>query len=319
MSGFTVSGTRNLIRTDLWSKDLKTELYDELIAMKYVRFLTDFPDGEQIHIPSLGSPEVMDYDEGQAVRYTSFDTGDFVFEIDQYKQAGTYITEKFKQDSYYAAEAEAHFVPSMKRALMEAIEARILSRAPLSQTASQTNTINGAEHRWVGSGANETLHPIDFAKARYALQKAKVPLTNLVAIVDPSAEYTLSTLTNLVNVSFNPKWEGIVRDGMSTGTRFLMNIYGWDVYVSDWLHNVGVETIGAKSVAAGSKANLFFSAAGGQVNPFVGVIRQEPRVQIEENKDLQRTEYVVTCRYGFGVYRPENLVVVLTDTDQVGV
>lgn len=317
MAGFTVGSNQHLIRSDLWSRDLKKVLEDDLMAMRYVRMLTDFPDGDTIHIPSIGQAEVLDYDEGQAVRYTAMDTGEFTFSIDQYKQSATFISEKFKQDSYYASNVVSEFVPAQHRALMVAIETRILSRGPAGQTASDTNTINGAEHRWVGSGTNETMSPVDFQKARFALHKANVPLTNLVAIVDPSVEYALATHTNLVNVSNNKAWEGIIRDGMSTGTRFLMNIYGFDVYVSNYLPTLGVETIGTKTTAATAVGNLFFSAAGGDLNPFVGLIRQSPKVDSEFNKDLQREEYVTTCRYGFKLYRPENMVVVLTDVDQV--
>jgi hypothetical protein len=49
----------------------------------------------------------------------------------------------------------------------------------------------------------------------------------------------------------------------------------------------------------------------------VGSVRQAPRVDSEFNKDFQREEYVTTCRYGLKLYRPENVVVVVTDTDQV--
>jgi len=41
------------------------------------------------------------------------------------------------------------------------------------------------------------------------------------------------------------------------------------------------------------------------------------RLTPEYNKDLQREEYVTTCRYGFKLYRPENLVTVLSDASQV--
>ena len=64
--------------------------------------------------------------------------------------------------------------------------------------------------------------------------------------------------------------------------------------------------------AAAGVANLFFSAAS-DVLPFVGLIRQPPKVDSEYNKDFQREEYVTTCRYGFKLYRPENLVVVLSN------
>ena len=95
---------------------------------------------------------------------------------------------------------------------------------PDSQTASDLNTINGGNHRFVGGGTNEVIELADFARARYALQKGNVPMTNLVAVVDPSVEFELSTLTNLTAVQNNPKWEGIVREGMSTGFQFIMKI-----------------------------------------------------------------------------------------------
>lgn len=312
---FTTATNQHLIRSQLWSKQLKQLLEEELQATKYVRFLTDFPDGDNLNIPSIGAAEVLDYDEGQAVQYTSMDTGNFVMTIDQYKQSATFITEKMRQDSYVSSELEASFVPKQHRAIMEAIETRILSRGPEGQTSGQYNTINGAAHRWVGSGTGERIAPEDFARARHALRKALVPMTNLVAIVDPSVEYTLSTMANLTNVSFNPKWEGIIRDGMSSsGMRFLMNVYGFDVYTSDFLPTGIVENIDGRSTTVGA-ANQFFSAAGGDIMPIVGVMRQAPKVDSGYNKDLQREEYVTTCRYGFKLYRPENMVVVLTDTD----
>jgi hypothetical protein len=68
---------------------------------------------------------------------------------------------------------------------------------------------------------------------------------------------------------------------------------------------------------AAGKANIFMSAASGDLLPFMGAMRQMPKVDGEYNKDRQREEYVTTARYGLKVYRPENLVCVLTDTDQV--
>ena len=177
------------------------------------------------------------------------------------------------------------------------------------------NSINGAEHRWVGQGTNEVIAVQDFAKALYALQKANVPMSNLVAIVDPSVEYTLNTLSNIVNVSNNPRWEGIIETGHRTGMHFLKNIFGFDVYVSQFLKSGISETVDSVTVTTGV-ANLFFSAAS-DVLPFIGAVRQAPKVDSEWNKDFQREEYVVTCRYGYKLYRPENMVVVLTDTDQV--
>jgi hypothetical protein len=313
---FSTGNTEHLIRSNIWSTRIKEVLEDELMGTKYVDMITDFPDGDTINIPSIGQQEVLDYDEGQAIRYTAMDTGNFTFSITEYKQSATYITEKMKQDSFYMDRLVQSFVPKQARAIAKAMEVDILAVGPDGQTPSDQNIINGAQHRFVGSGTNEVLAPKDFALAKYALQKANVPMTNLVAIVDPSVEYSLKTQTGLLDFSNNMRWEGIVRDDLSTGMKFVFNVFGFDVYVSQNLKNVGAETVNSKTVASGSVANLFFSATS-DVLPFVGNVRQPPKVDSEYNKDWQREEYVTTCRYGFKLFRPENLVVVLTDTDQV--
>ena len=201
MSGFTTQNNEHLIRSEIWSTQLKEVLEDELIGMKYVDLISDFPDGDTINIPSIGQAEVYDYIEGNGVTYGSLDTGNFQFSITDYKQTGLFITEKMKQDSFYMNRLVSAFVPKMQRAISKAIEVDILEVGPDGQTASNLNTINGGNHRFVGGGTNEVITPQDFQRARFALQKANVPLTNLVAIVDPSVEYQLATTTNLVNIS----------------------------------------------------------------------------------------------------------------------
>lgn len=313
MSGFTSGSPDHLVRSEIWSTQLKDVLQDELMAQKYVRWLTEFPDGDTFTIPSIGAAQVRDYEEDTSVLYDAMDTGEFQFQITEYLQSGTYITNKQKQDSFYMSQLVSSFVPKQARAIQVRLETDILGLSA-QQTAGNANTINGASHRFVGTGTNETMALADFAKARYALKKANVPDTNLVAIVDPSVEYTLNTLSNLVNVSNNAQWEGIVSSGIATGMRFVKNVYGFDVYCSNYLATAN-ETIGGKTTAAG-KANMFFSASP-DVIPFIGAWRQMPKVDSEYNKDFQREEYVTTARYGVDLFRTENLVCVLTDTDQV--
>lgn len=317
MSGISYSShSDHLVRANLWSNQLKEVLLDELMGTKYVDMITDFPDGDTLNIPSIGQAEVMDYAEGQGVKYTGMDTGNFTFSINKYKSSATYITEKMKQDSFYMSRLVSSFVPKQSRAIAKAMEIDIMALGPDGQTASNLNAINGANHRWVGSGTNEVINIDDFAMAKFALQKANVPMTNLVAIVDPTVEFALNKLVGTSTaISYNPKWEGIVKSGMSTGMRFVTNVMGFDVYMSQNLKSGIAETINGKSTTVGV-ANMFFSAAP-DVLPFVGSIRQAPKVDSEYNKDFQREEYVTTCRYGFKLYRPENMVVILTDTDQV--
>lgn len=311
--------TAVLRRAEVWSTNLKEILEEDLMAQGWVNWLTEFPDGDQFNIPSIGESTIRDYVEDTNVTFDALDTGEFTFTITEYLSAGHYITDKARQDLFYAAQLEAKFLPSQSRALAEKLETDVLALAAGGasggQTAGNANQINGADHRFIGTGTNETMAVADFAKALYALKKANVPQSNLIAIVDPSVEYEMNTLTNLVNVSNNPRWEGVIESGIGNGMTFVKNIFGFDVYVSNFLPTAN-ENIGTPTTTAG-KANVFFSAASPELLPFMGAMRQMPKVEGGYNYQKLREEYVTTARYGLKVYRPENLVCVLTDTDQV--
>lgn len=314
----TTANTEVLRRSEVWSTQLKEVIRDELMAQGWIRWMTDFPDGDQFTMPSVGEATVRDYSENQPIVYDNLDNGEFTFVINEYVSSATYITKKAKQDMYYMNQLVSSFVPKQSRAIMEKLETDILALAAAGasggQTASSTNSINNAAHRFVGSGTAEAISVADFARALFSLRKANLPDRNLIAIVDPSVEYTLNTLTNLVNMSNNPRWEGIVAESIASGHRFVKNIYGFDVYVSNFLPKNQNETIGGLTTTTGV-ANIFMSAVAADWMPFVGAWRQMPEVDAEYNKDQQRDEYVTTARYGLKVFRPENLVVCLTDTN----
>jgi hypothetical protein len=285
--------------------------------MKFVRILSDFPDGYTINVPSIGAAEQADFVEGQAVKYNAMDTGNFTFSFDQYKYSANAISEKFKRDSFYAQDVISAFVPRQHRVLMEGVEARIFAQANAGQTASNVNLINNADHRFVGTGSSSALAFADLSRTKYALFKANVPQTNLVAVIDPSVAYTIETQTNMVNLlSPMPMWGDVVRDGMVSGFKFKYNIFGFDFYVSNYLPQIASETIGSGSVTNGV-ANLFFSATPGDTCPWIGAFRQMPTVQSKFNMDLQQTEYLTITEYGFKLYRPENMVIILTNTSVV--
>lgn len=322
MAGFSVANgsVDHLIRSEVWSSQLKETLQDELMATQYVKWLDEFPGGSStLTIPSIGDAVLRNYVEDTDVVYDAMDTGEFQFTISEYLSSATYITNKAKQDTFYMNELVSSFVPKQNRAIMEHVEAKIFGLQG-SQTAANSNTINGAKHRFRGGHASVTsqLAISDFSYAKYALRKASVPQTNLIAIVDPSVEYLIENTSNLVSVSNNPQWEGIIASGMTTGLKFLKNIYGFDVYVSNHVADITSEalTVAASSSSAtvsSGKASLFFSAAP-DVLPFVGAWAQMPQVDSEYNKDKQRDEYVTTARYGVKLYRPENLVVCVHST-----
>lgn len=314
----TTGNVSLLTRAEIWSSELKETLQEDLMAARYVRMLEGFPDGDTFTIPSIGDARTDDYAEDTAVEYRPLDTGEFQFSITEYLSSGHYITKKAEQDMFYMSELVSSFVPKQRRAILEHFEATTLAAPEASYSANAQGQINGAYHRMSG-GNSGVLELQDFAYAMYALKKANVPQTNMIAIVDPSVEYQLNTLSNLVSVSDNPRWEGIVADGIATGMKFVKNVYGFDVYTSNFLADVtdsalperdGTTTNDFSSTSG--KANLFFSAAP-DVLPLVGAWRQMPEVDTEYNKDYQRTEFVTTARYGVKHYRPENTVTIVTN------
>lgn len=309
----TTGNIDHLIRSEIWSTELKEVLEDDLFARQYVRWLTEFPDGDTFTIPSIGQATVRNYSEDAPVQYDALDTGEFQFSITEYISSATYITDKAKQDSFYMNELVSSFVPKQSRAISEHVESNIFALAN-DQTNSDLNNINGAAHRFVANGSNETVALEDFARAKYALQKANVPVQNLVAVVDPSVGYEIETLTNIVNVSNNPTLEGPIAEGMMSNMEFKKNIFGFNIFVSNYLATAN-ETIDGKTTSSG-KANILFSMTP-DIVPFVGAWRQMPRVESERNKDRQRDEFVTTARYGTKLYRPENLITILSDDDQV--
>src|SRR5258706_13391359 len=199
-SGFTVATNEHLIRANIYSRGIAWGMQEDLFGWRIVKTITDFPDGTTLNIPRLGTAESSDFAEGQAIKYQTFDTGNFTFASDQYKYSANAISAKFKRDSFWSAEVQAAFDPEQHRALMKGFETRVFNRANASQVASSQNLINTAQHRWVGSGASNTLTIKDFFLAEYALRKANVPMRNLVAVVDPSVAYAFENSTNAINL-----------------------------------------------------------------------------------------------------------------------
>ena len=314
----TTANTTLLTRSDIWSTELKEILRDEMMAQRYVRMLEGFPDGDTFHIPSIGQAQVDNYAEDTAVTYRPLDTGEFTFSVDKYLSSATYMTKKAEQDIFYANELMSRFVPEQERAIMEHFESTTMAAAEAGVSANSAEAIDSIAHRIAG-GNSGVIELADFAYARYALKKANVPDQMMVAVVDPSVEFILNTLANLVSVSNNPRFEGIVREGIASGMRFVANVYGFDVYTSNYLADATDNALNERdgstaqdfSSTAG-KVNLFFSASP-TVNPFVGAWRQMPEVDYEYNKDFQRHEFVTTARYGVKLYRPENMVRVISN------
>lgn len=308
----------HLIRGEIWEAQLKERLEDTLMGTQYVKWM-DFPDGDILTLPSIGTATVRDYTDDNPVVYDKFDTGEFQMSGFDYVSSATYITDQAKMDSMYANQLIQRFVPEMQLALEKKLETDIFAKMAENQTAGQTNSINSAPHRFKANGSGNTFDLQSLVTAKYALQKANVPLVNLVGIVDPSVAYTIenSLTANTTITRHDPVWDSIITDGLTTGMRFVTSIFGFDIYTSNYMPSVTTAEVLADGTGSGAVtngvANYFFSAAGPDLLNTVGAWRKKPTVESERNKDMQRDEYVVTARYLIkGGYRPENMVSVIT-------
>jgi hypothetical protein len=322
-------GSTHLQRSEIFAAQMKDLLRDELIASQFVRTLTDIPSDSiatELKINSIGSLSVSDWKESVSMPAQRMDTGQFKFRISEFIGNKVEFTDHFFETSFQANEVLAATPVEMKRALDEYRETKIFELAN-DQTNNTANLINGAKHRFVGGGDGTAL-PLnaltleDFSYARYVLQKANVPMSGLVCVVGPEQEHIINTLTNIVNVSNNPMWEGIVTTGMGdmTGTRFLKNIYGFDIYVSNRLSTTATDeaaltTYNDTAVAstAGYQSNMFFSMASDMSKPFIGATGRPLRMKSWRDEDIETEYHYATESFGFGLYRPESLVVTLTN------
>lgn len=319
LNGINTRDNQAAIRAIVYSGMLREQLEPELIAMNYVDVINSFPDGDKWQDLELGSATVTDYAEGEEIDFKGIEIGTREFEINNYVNSGHYVTEKFAQDSYLAAQIMAK-VPSLEaRAIAADLEQKIFKLAML-QTNNDSNTYNGVAHRFVAGSATDgwgVLTPEDFAYASVALAKVNYHGPK-IAIVPSFQEYKIVTNPRIkASLQYNPKFEGIVREGAVTGMKFSFNIFGWDVYTSEFLPVSSGETSlkdreGAQAFSALSDCGVAILFANiPERRPFRMAWRQMPKFEGQWNMAKQREEYVTVARYGLGLGDEANLVVIL--------
>lgn len=319
--GIDTNSMSAAIKAKIYSGVLRSQLEPELLAMNYVDVITTFPDGDSWEDVEIGSARVHDYKENTDVLFDGLEIGTREFTINNYVQSGHFVTAKFVQDSYLAAQIMAKIGPLQARAVYADLETKVLKLILTAQTKSNANEVNGCAHRFLASDSSQTvaeygvISPEDFLFATVGLTKAMYT-GPLVAIIPTYQQYKIGSLPNLQkSLQFNPKWEGIVKDGVSSGMKFAFNIMGVDVYTSEFLpesNETGLkDRDGKKTSSAVSNAALGVVFANiPERRPFRMAWRQMPKFEGEWNMHKQREEYVTTARYGVGVGDKENMVVI---------
>lgn len=315
MSGNNTGNTQALIRQELYQAELEEILHERLMGVGSIVRDVPFPDGNILTMPSISTPVVRDLPEGTEVVFDTLDSGQVSIRLNAPISSANKVTAVLQEDSFWASEMIASLPQEQAIAIMERVETDVLALANRQFAgANNTNTINGYAHRFVGRGTGQTMTPTDFSYVGLSLTKAKIPEMGRVGIVDPSVAYWLENTTNIVNISNNPRWEGIIETGISQEFRFIRNIFGIDVFESNLLADAN-ETISGKTTTSG-KANIFMSIANQRLLPFVMSWKRQPTMRVREVFELDNELQVYTsARYGTGVVRDENLVVCLTDTN----
>lgn len=314
--------TTAFIEAQQYSQFILENLHDYLLPEGMYRDVSDFGSGTTLNIKTVGTVTLQDAAEDTPLNFSPIDTGTLNLSITDYIGDAWKVSDDLREDGAQVDTLMAMRAMESTRALGENHESRMLSVANAAQTAAGLNLVNGRPHRWVGSAESNarTITLSDFISMKLAFDKANAPAGGRIAIVDPVVEASLNSLSNLVSVSNNPMFEGIVTEGFARDHKFVKNIFGWDVYTSNFLPSLtATEAIDAsgygltsETAAVGDKANVFMCIADDSCKPVMHAWRRAPQTEGWRDQEERADKYQVTSRFGFGAQRVDTLGVILT-------
>ena len=314
--------TAAFIEAEQYSQFILENLHDYLLPEGMYRDVSDFGSGTTLNIKTVGTVTLQDAAEDTPLTFSPIDTGTLNLTITDYIGDAWKVSDDLREDGTQVDTLMAMRAMESTRALGENHESRMLAVANGAQTAANLNLVNGRPHRFVGSAAANarTITLNDFISMKLAFDKANTPAGGRIAIVDSVVEATLNSLQNLVNVSNNPMFEGIVTEGFARDHKFVKNIFGFDVYTSNFLPTLtAAEAINAsaygltsETAAIGDKANVFMCVADDSCNPVMHAWRRAPQTEGWRDNEERADKYQVTSRFGFGAQRVDTLGVILT-------
>lgn len=322
MSQLTTNTTA-FIEAQQYSQFILDNLHDYLLPEGMSRDVSDFGSGTTLNIKTVGTVTLQDAAEDTPLVFNPIDTGTVTLSITDYVGDAWRVSDDLREDGSQVDTLMAMRALESTRALGENHESRFLAVANLAQTNAAVNLVNARPHRWIGGGAGVTTRVMslsDFIAMKLAFDKANVPASGRIAIVDPIVEATINSLTNLVNVSNNPMFQGIITDGFARDHKFVRNIFGFDIYTSNYLPlKTATEAINASTyglanttAAVGDVANIFMCVADDSCKPIMHAWRRQPQTEGWRDPEGRGDKFQVTSRFGLGAQRVDTLGVVLT-------
>lgn len=321
----TLSNTTAFIEAQQYSQFILDNLPDYQLPEGFYRDVSDFGTGTTLNIKTVGTVTIQDAAEDVPLVFNPIDTGTITLTITDYVGDAWRVTDDLREDGSQIDSLMAMRAVESTRALATQHESRFLTVANAAQTAANLNLVNTRPHRWIGGGSGITTRTMslsDIVSMKLAFDKALVPEMGRIAIVDPIVEASLNSLTNLVNVSNNPMFEGLVTEGFARNHKFIKNIFGFDFYTSNHLPQltateaINAATYGLANTTAqiGDYANLFMCVADDSCKPIMHAWRRAPKTEGWREHTLRSDNFQVTSRFGLGAQRMDTLGVILTSS-----
>lgn len=317
------SNTTAFIESQQYSQFILDNLHDYLLPEGMYRDVTDFGSGTTLNIKTVGTVTLQDAAEDTPLNFTNIDTGTITLAITDYIGDAWKVSDDLREDGSQVDTLMAMRAMESTRALGENHESRFLSVANAGQTAADLNLVNARPHRFIaGNGTKRIMELKDFVAMKLSFDKANVPASARIAIVDPIVEASLNSLISATTVVNNtPQFQGVLNEGFARDHRFVRNIMGFDVYTSNFLPSLTVaEAINGSSVGVandtaeiGDKVNVFMCVADDSCKPVMHAWRRAPQTEGWRAEEERGDKYQVTSRFGFGVQRLDTLGVILTD------
>lgn len=308
------TNSRPFIEAEVYSSFILHNLHDGLLPETFYRDVSEFNSGEQLNIKTIGSVAIQEAEEDTPLIYAPIETGEITLRITDYVGDAWYVTDDLREDGHQIDALMAARSAESTRAIQEHFETRFLATANEAQVNAQPNEVNGFAHRVASTETGNVASTAAFIQARLAFDKANVPMQGRVAIVDPVVEATLASAVTITH-DVTEFGRNVLENGLSSGMRYTMSLFGWDIIVSNRLPT-GTFSDGTTSVT-GAVANIFMNVVDDNTKPIMGVWRRQPQVEGERNKDRARDEFVVRARWGFGVQRTDTLFVYITSATNV--
>lgn len=312
----TTQTNRSFIEAEQYSDFILRNLHDGMLPQNFYRNVSDFGEGETLNIKSIGEAKLQEVNENTPLIYNPIESGNIQMQITDYPGDAWHITDKMRQDGSQIPALLAARADESRYALQQFVEGRAYETLNAAQVDGDDNAINGFAHRVASTETDNVASVAAFSKMKLAFDKAEVPLGGRIAIVDPVVAATLQEkFQGNYAVDSNPMMQEILNTGFDREHQFIMNLFGWNIMTSNRLPK-GDFSDGSTTVTDGV-ANLFMSIASDQTKPLMMAWRQMPKTESERNKDLQRDEFIMTARFGYGAQRLDTLGVYITSAVNV--